>query len=1158
MRNLFRYIYILFVVVTATAGLCSCQDDGLRGDVPYTEGEPMTLSLSVSVPQMTVQSRANIEDNELYTVKNVWIGVFNANTGEMTSYGDDGKIGWKKIENVEVLGEHVLRAVPLRTKTGSSRIVAVANLDNQGTLSDRSRTGTLRELLDGVRTWDDFLKVGVNTFSAETENVYLNEIDRPNTDNGIPMAGCYYESRDSDPGSPADWIEQGVKTVNIQEATKTDLANGAIHLRRTISHITFNIRYGDKMIDFEPVGFKVCNAPRYSKFYEADATNFGDVVTKDNIGEYFVDANYPDRLYIDDLEATQTNPNPGYAFDFWMAENKHEGIIKPTATDETKKYNLREERHPKPNHSLFTSLLPTAEFGPNNTAAYVEISAYVTYKEKLYVGDDGQEISGGTEVTRSGLVTYTVHLGYIKRNYNDFNNYRNCNYTYNMQVNGLEDVRLEAIRESVRNGVEGTVSDVEHDVITLDSHFHQFNVRFTETELSFPGESEEETGQKGFGFTIVAFDNNVAHTFTEESLDALSKDEYKYLDWVEIKSTTNATTMARYIPPQKPAGMETGTYNSLKDNNGGAVMTLREFYKKLKDNQGRLSSVFTKTGQYYYFTVFIKEYVYEEGPEDAAWGNEEGGSWHTYVNQPNRRCYLRVRRHVSGDEQSVYARSLFSIEQRSIQTFYNNFSGSGAISPTAFGMEHTNETEGLNLRSTAPWGQTLSNVNGRLNTSYWITNRDNTRLRWSRFVSQTSELQVSSVSSLQGGPDVQSLASGWNPASGNTSANGFAHVPALVQFSGTIYETDSRGNVTTDITSAYDPQASSQDGADYIEAINACMNRNRDEDGDGVIDNEEIKWYVPASGKYMRAILGRNSMENPIMPYKKVTAMPNSLNEYNTRYLIYCSDNMILWAMEGLSMGGYNSHYPWQVRCIRNLGTNLKTITNTDKVTRAYEHEGYSSTSTDGAEGKFKMTYYDPKSVRTKKFTASGNGNVTTSFSNLSTSAYYPDAATLGNVNYMPIHDVTHPYNMVYKAFEYTPVGGPIAKPSNELITLIWGYSNGNSNPCYSKGKGWRLPNQKELAIMRNYGLFDGIGGGSYALSCTYNFFTRQGVGTDHKHSGFMFEYASVYDSDDKQYYTILLPQHKFILTRSNGGTQSQEEKKVRNFYYRCVRDVEP
>lgn len=1159
MRNLFRYIYILFVVVTATAGLSSCQDDGLRGDVPYTEGEPITLSLSVSVPQMTVQSRANIEDNELYTVKNVWIGVFNANTGDMTSYGDDGEIGWKKIENVEVLGEHVLRAVALMTKTGSSRIVAVANLDNQGTLADRSGTGKLRELLDGVRTWDDFLKVGVNTFSAETENVYLNEIDRPNTDNGIPMAGCYYESRDSDPGSPADWIEQGVKTVNIQEATKTDLANGAIHLRRTISHITFNLHYSGDVIAFEPVNFKVCNAPRYSKFYEADATNFGDVVTKDNIGDYFVDGTYPNRLYIDELEATGGD-NPGYTFDFWMAENKHEGRIETAETDETKKYNLREERYFKTDHSLFTSLLPTAEFGPNNTAAYVEISAYVTYHYKKNVDSEGNDVSsGGTEVTRTGLVTYTVHLGYIDKAINDFSNYRNCNYTYNMQVNGLETVRIEAVRDEVRNGVEGTVTDIENDAIILDSHYHQFNIRFSATDLTVTEGTQTGENQTGFGFTLTTFDNYTAHTYTENS--TFSEADYKYSDWVEIKSTTGSGTMATYIPFRKPNGMSDSDFNSWKGNNAKEdkrVMPLREFYRILKENQGRLNTVFTQNRDgYYYFTVFVKEYTYEEGPESPVWGKEEleNHDWHTYVNQPNRRCYLRVRRSVSGDGQSVYARSLFSIEQRSIQTFYNNFSGSGLIAKTAFGVEHTNETEGLNLRSTSSsWGKGLSNVNGRYNTSLWINSR-NTK-SWSNFITAGNELRITTQYGLkvspQNGPAIQSLETGWNPALGKSSGYGYTRVPQLVRFSGTIWRY------------AYDPQYSTSStvpNTQYIEAVNACMNRNRDENGNGVIDNAEVKWYVPASGKYMRAILGRNSLENPIMPYKKVTSLPSSNNRHNSRYLIYCSDNKVLWAMEGLSMSDFvtgkdyteSSDYnnvPWQVRCIRNLGTDLTDISDVEKVDRAYQSTVYTSLS-DGAAGRFTMTYYDPKSVRTKKFTASGNGNVTTSFSNLSTSAYYPDATTLGNVNYMPIHDVTNTYNMVYKAFEYGPLGGPITSPANELITLIWNNSN---NPCYKEGTAWRLPNQKELAIMRNADLFEGMLGkntstnrDNFILSCTYNFFTRSGEGTDHTHNGFSF----IRDGN-------LYPEHKFILSRKDGGTQSPENTSKYDFYYRCVRDVEP
>ena len=42
----------------------------------------------------------------------------------------------------------------------------------------------------------------------------------------------------------------------------------------------------------------------------------------------------------------------------------------------------------------------------------------------------------------------------------------------------------------------------------------------------------------------------------------------------------------------------------------------------------------------------------------------------------------------------------------------------------------------------------------------------------------------------------------------------------------------------------------------YIEALQACMNRNRDENGNGVIDAAELKWYLPASGKICTYYLG--------------------------------------------------------------------------------------------------------------------------------------------------------------------------------------------------------------------------------------------------------------------------------------------------------------
>lgn len=1150
-----RLIYMM-IFLTGIVILQSCKEDLLQGSGLRTEGEQTVISLNVTMPEMTVQTRANVGDEELYKVNNVWIAVFNAESGEMTSFDNDGNRGWIKIEGKDVIPAHDLRNVTVKTLTGMSRIVAVANVDNQGVLADGSG-GTLRNLLDKVRTWNDFLEVGVCNYTTTDHSDILDETDRPETGNGIPMSGVYIEEN-THTENPSQWIEKNNASFDIQEST--DFSKGAIHLRRTLSHITFNLRYDGDVIDFEPISFTLRNVPRYSKFYEAGMTNFGDAADSGKkTAQYYVDCTYPARLYVDNLEATATE-NPGFTFDFWMAENKHDGIIIPSEDDTAPiKYNKREERFPD-NHSYFKSLLSVAEFGSNNLASFVEIQAIVTYKEKKTVDDNGDDSSSdnAVEVTRTGNVTYTVHLGYIDDQVNDFSSFRNCNYTYNMRISGVDEVRFEATTDEIRNGIEGTVTDIESQAIILDNHFQQFNVRFTETELSFSDTPGENGTLSGFGFTLTTFDNYEAHTFTEQS--QIDETQHKYSDWIEIKSTDGPEIMARYIPYSKPYKMPESEFSTLQNDNGGSVMPIREFYRKIKeihDNGGKLSDTFTQNSDgYYYFTIFVKEYTYESGPEAADWGKEskETASWNTYVNQPNRRCNLRVRRKVSGDGESIYARSLYYIEQRSIQTFYNNYIGSGDISQTAFGIEHVNETEGMNLRSNAPWGNgnELSDVNGRYNTSLWIKYKDNsTSPSWSNFISLTSELVIPGATSIdtQNGPAIFSVENGRNPASSISNAVGYTHVLAPVNYSGNTLN-----------AYAYDPHASSNNRNHYIEAVNACMNRNRDENGNGRIDNEEIKWYVPESGKYMSTILGRHSLENPIMPYTKITHLPNTNNRFNTRYLLYSSDNKVIWAMEGLSMSDYDmtksdnyKDVPWQVRCIRNLGTDLTDIQNI-KVTRAYQHTGYAS-ETNGAEGKFTMTYYDPNSIRDIKFTGNGNGEVTTAFNSLQNGTLYDDEVKLTNdgktFNYMPIHSVTSNLNMVYKAFEYGPMGSYISIPSNQLITYIW---NPNNNPCYKKsGSGWRLPNQKELAIMRNQGLFENMPEKynnyfNFIMSCTYSFFDRNNNGTNHVHNGFTFENVS----GNKQ------PSHKFIVSRKDGGTLSQESTTTYRFYYRCVRDAEP
>ena len=164
------------------------------------------------------------------------------------------------------------------------------------------------------------------------------------------------------------------------------------------------------------------------------------------------------------------------------------------------------------------------------------------------------------------------------------------------------------------------------------------------------------------------------------------------------------------------------------------------------------------------------------------------------------------------------------------------------------------------------------------------------------------------------------------------------------------------------------------------------------------------------------------------------------------------------------------------MRCIRNLGTDLTKIESNDGVTKAYKFDGNACT--------IEMTYYDPRSVRQTAYFSNGPAS---------------------EEGVMPIHNITSPYNMPYKKFEYAPDDIEIPDASWQLTALN---KYIESNPCKIKDtatkSGWRVPNQKEIAILKNEGLHPG--NSVLWLSCTYSYFnTVTGVGDGYVNGENMF-----------------------------------------------------
>lgn len=105
---------------------------------------------------------------------------------------------------------------------------------------------------------------------------------------------------------------------------------------------------------------------------------------------------------------------------------------------------------------------------------------------------------------------------------------------------------------------------------------------------------------------------------------------------------------------------------------------------------------------------------------------------------------------------------------------------------------------------------------------------------------------------------------------------------------------------------------------------------NRDNDGDGTIDENEVQWYLAAINQLTDLWIGEWSFDQRARLYRKTTWTEGQEQYFasstvHEKYLGY--DNpIILWSSEGSSTGKLSQNYsssistPVYYRCVRNLG----------------------------------------------------------------------------------------------------------------------------------------------------------------------------------------------------------------------------------------------
>ena len=410
-----------------------------------------------------------------------------------------------------------------------------------------------------------------------------------------------------------------------------------------------------------------------------------------------------------------------------------------------------------------------------------------------------------------------------------------------------------------------------------DHHYtYNINVKGVDKiEVEVEGDGTEAPGAEGIVFEGGA----------RVQLDA-------HYEQVEMHLKKSDIENGVYIYAQTPFGMvnckylpETKQLDSSHANTPESLEQIQKLlqwveFKKQEDGMGTLATyqtgttknVFETLNEVYestdgaYYTCFVDEYYYTSDPLN----DKRSIHLSDFVNVEDRTFSLGSQLKYSADGKSAVSRAVYVLQQRSIATFYDLDNHEVA----KYGVETIDEIGEL----VGPMKYTTDNAKPKSESTDPKNGRDNT----------IKEIGIENDA-------VNNYAVNW-------AQNGFL----LSEDEKTLEAGKQRLNTNTQ--------------AAYL----ACLTRNRDFNGDGMIDKDELRWYTPARDQVLGLWIGE-----PALPVK-AALYPNSTTELdddpNTcQWPVFTSTgegNRVIWAEQGASFGSEGSagESGGYVRVVRNLG----------------------------------------------------------------------------------------------------------------------------------------------------------------------------------------------------------------------------------------------
>lgn len=660
MKKVMKLAYLLMGVALL---LSSCSEDIFPGGSESNEDVTISLAYSdVSPRDIVVNSRAT--DAEERHLDNLYIYIFDGN-GNLKGYkGIEGEVNLNQNTSSTTKAE----ITGIKTRSGESYIYAVANIST-GIYPVETSNGTVEANKLPINLKEDKARAGEYNFTLDQ----LKALTFKRNNTSIDITSAFLMSGAVQDGN----------LVNITTAGTIASGDNAIRLSRIVSKVKFTIKAAkEKGItrSFKLDTYDIMNIA-------VDGSLVGKIDGNNRNKTTNVNNNIGNTVRPNDVE------NDAQFFEVYLPENLQDAVHNVTtqAAREDDSQSIQKK---------FT-----------NAPAK---GTYVVLKGKY------EETKNGT--TRSADVTYYVHLGDCTNDVNNYDVERNCKYTYNIIVAGVDKIIVEAKKESGADqpGAEGVVLEygATGKNMTLDSHYEYMVMRFYQEDI----QALRKAG-KGYFYQVYALGN---HTdVINVGATTVGKDNGVDTSWIQFAIKCSRDGSSSEYSTDKTSRGTACSYPGKKY--ASDLYTVDRFLKYLYDNAE--SSIWTKSdskGKYIDATCFISENYYKNL------------TWNQYVNDVDKRAfYVANEVKTSNDGRSVFAKTQYGLTQYNIQTFYDR-SKAGSI--TAYGCETINDEEGKDFTVKGKGSQTssygrdtwnghtnmLADINKKSDT--WETLKDNSSL----------------------------------------------------------------------------------------------------------------------------------------------------------------------------------------------------------------------------------------------------------------------------------------------------------------------------------------------------------------------------------------------------------------------------------------------